>query len=101
MSKIVLYMSMAPDGFVAGPNMGPGNGLGDGGHRLHEWGLPGADASHEGAAGHLAGVNREVMDELMSTAAVVAGRRKAHAPSPDRKSAVLAVREVADVIDRS
>jgi hypothetical protein len=47
MSKVVLYMSMSLDGFVAGPNVGPGNGLGDGGHRLHEWGLPGADASHE------------------------------------------------------
>jgi|SRR5712692_2904299 len=55
MSKAVLYMSMSLDGFVAGPNVGPGNGLGDGGHRLHEWFLTGAGASHKGAAGHLAG----------------------------------------------
>jgi dihydrofolate reductase len=75
MSKVVLYMSMSLDGFIAGPNEGPGNGLGDRGHRLHEWGLTGADASHKGAADHLAGVNREVMDELMSTGAVVVGRR--------------------------
>ena len=40
----VLYMSMSLDGFIAGPNEGPGNGLGDGGHRLHEWALAGADA---------------------------------------------------------
>ena len=39
----VLYMSMSLDGFIAGPNAGPGNGLGDGGHRLHEWVLSGAD----------------------------------------------------------
>jgi dihydrofolate reductase len=75
MSKVVLYMSMSLDGFIAGPNEGPGNGLGDGGHRLHEWFLMDADAGHQGAAGRLTGVNREVMDELMSTGAVVVGRR--------------------------
>jgi dihydrofolate reductase len=75
MSKTVLYMSMSVDGFIAGPNDGPDNGLGDGGHRLHEWFLPDADADHTGAADHLVGVNRELMDELMATGAVVAGRR--------------------------
>ena len=40
MSKTVLYMSMSVDGFIAGPSEGPGNGLGDGRHRLHEWFLP-------------------------------------------------------------
>ena len=34
MSATVLYMSISLDGFVAGPNEGPDNGLGDGGHRL-------------------------------------------------------------------
>jgi hypothetical protein len=28
----VLDMSMSLDGFIAGPNAGPGNGLGDGGN---------------------------------------------------------------------
>jgi hypothetical protein len=31
MPSTVLYMSMSLDGFVAGPNEGPDNGLGDGG----------------------------------------------------------------------
>ncbi len=66
---------MSLDGFIAGPNAGPGNGLGDGGHRLHEWFLTGAEAGHQGAAARLTGVNREVMDELMATGAVVVGRR--------------------------
>ena len=48
-SATVLYMSMSLDGFIAGPNAGPGNGLGDGGHRLHEWALPGAGADHKGS----------------------------------------------------
>src|SRR2546430_3228201 len=47
-SATVLYMSMSLDGFIAGPNEGPGNGLGDGGHRLHEWILTDADADHKG-----------------------------------------------------
>ena len=37
MTATVLYMSMSLDGFIAGPNEGPDNGLGDGEHRLHEW----------------------------------------------------------------
>jgi hypothetical protein len=40
MSATVLYMSMSLDGFIAGPNAGPNNGLGDGGNRLHDWLLP-------------------------------------------------------------
>ncbi len=43
MPATVLDMSMSLDGFIAGPNAGPGNGLGDGGHRLHEWFLTDAD----------------------------------------------------------
>jgi dihydrofolate reductase len=72
-SATVLYMSMSLDGFIAGPNEGPGNGLGDGGHRLHEWVLTGADAGPRGV-GSLAGVDGQVVDEFMATGAVVAGR---------------------------
>lgn len=65
MSATVLYMSMSLDGFIAGPNVRPDNGLGDGGQRLHDWIIPAV----EGAA------NRQIFDELMATGAVVAGRR--------------------------
>jgi dihydrofolate reductase len=75
MSSTVLYMSMSLDGFIAGPNAGPGNGLGDGGERLHEWIFQGAEGGDlEAAVGRLRGVNRQVYDESMSTGAVVAGR---------------------------
>ena len=74
MSATVLYMSMSLDGFIAGPNERPDNGLGDGGHRLHEWALPGADSSHKDIS-DLGGVNGQVVDEFMATGAVVAGRR--------------------------
>ena len=82
MSATVLYMSMSLDGFIAGPNDTPDNGLGDGGERLHEWfftdGAPELGGGHEElretiVAG-VSGVNRQIVDEFMSTGAVVAGR---------------------------
>jgi dihydrofolate reductase len=73
-SATVLYMSMSLDGFIAGPNEGPGNGLGDGGERLHEWGFTGVDAEPSGIFGRRGGVNGQVVDEMMATGAVVAGR---------------------------
>ena len=73
MSATVLAMSMSLDGFIAGPNEGPDNGLGDGGHRLHQW-SPDPDPERKAAWGMEAGVNRQIYDEVMSTGAVVAGR---------------------------
>ena len=66
MSRSVLYMSTSLDGFIAGPDDGPGNGLGDHGHRLHEWFADKAKADP---------VNRAVLAEAMATGAVVVGRR--------------------------
>jgi dihydrofolate reductase len=74
MSATVLYMSMSLDGFVAGPNEAPDNGLGDGGERLHEWFSSGAPSEHSGVPGRPAGVSGELTDALTSTGAVVAGR---------------------------
>ena len=74
MSKSVLYMSMSVDGFIAGPNVAPGNGLGDKGQRLHEWFLPDADPEKR-TGSHLTGANRDAVDEAMTTGAVVVGRR--------------------------
>jgi dihydrofolate reductase len=68
-------MSMSLDGFIAGPNESPDNGLGDGGDRLHEWVFPGAEGGDfDAAVARLSGVNRQVYDEFMATGAIVAGR---------------------------
>jgi dihydrofolate reductase len=72
-SATVLYMSMSLDGFIAGPNERPDNGLGDGGHRLHEWALESPEAGHKEISG-LGGANGQVVEEFMATGAVVAGR---------------------------
>src|SRR3954447_2061188 len=73
MSAAVLYMSMSLDGFIAGPNEGPDNPLGDDGHRLHEWFLTGGDADPE-EVGRPPGVNGQIFDEMMAAGAIVAGR---------------------------
>ena len=72
MPSSVLYMAMSLDGFIAGPNDGPGNPGGDGFLRLHEWGLN-ADGEMERPAGP-AGV---LFDEFNASGAVLSGRRTA------------------------
>jgi dihydrofolate reductase len=73
-SATVLYMSISLDGFIAGPNEGPDNGLGDGGHRLHEWAMTGDGDVDLGAIRRSGGINGKLVDEFMSTGALVAGR---------------------------
>src|SRR5581483_7345862 len=74
MSSTVLYMSMSLDGFVTGPNEGPANGLGDGGELLHEWIFNGTGDHPRQAVGGSGSVNGQIVDEAMSTGAVLTGR---------------------------
>ena len=74
--KVLWHFTMSLDGFVAGPNEGPDNGLGDGGERLHDWVLTGGSAGADGVPALVTeGVNGQVAREFMATGAVVAGRR--------------------------
>ncbi len=66
MGTSVLYMSMSLDGYVAGPNDGPGNPGGDGFGRLHEW---------YGDLSRPSGTGGEFLGEINATGAVLAGRR--------------------------
>jgi dihydrofolate reductase len=75
MSSTVLSMSMSFDGFISGPNDGPRNGLGDGGERLHEWIFHGSGDHPREAVGGSKTVNSRIVDEFMSTGAVLTGRR--------------------------
>jgi dihydrofolate reductase len=72
MSRSVLYMSMSLDGFIAGPDDRPDQGLGRGGEVLHDWlGEPGDRLPFF----HPPGASGTVFDEAMATGAVVVGRR--------------------------
>ena len=37
MGKVIADQSLSLDGFSTGPNVGVGNGMGDGGEQLHDW----------------------------------------------------------------
>jgi dihydrofolate reductase len=71
-------MSVSLDGFIAGPNETPENGLGDGGERLHDWAVAGDEGENVDdvveAMRRSGSVNGQIVDEFMSTGAVVAGR---------------------------
>jgi dihydrofolate reductase len=72
MGRLVLYMSMSLDGFIAGPGDSEDNPFGTNGHRLHEW------LGHgQGPDGFRPGdeAGRTVFDEMLSTGAVITGRR--------------------------
>lgn len=64
MGKVTFNISMSLDGFITGPNVGLGNGLGDRGERLHDWMF---DAKTQ--------TDAAIVDEIYeSTGAVVMGR---------------------------
>lgn len=72
MGRLVLYMSMSLDGFIAGPGDTKQNPFGTNGHQLHEW------LGHgEGADGFRPGdeAGRTVFGEMLSTGAVITGKR--------------------------
>ena len=50
MTKVFAGITTSVDGYIAGPDDGPGKGLGEGGERLHYWVFGGPwtyDASRE------------------------------------------------------
>jgi len=75
MTKVTAAITISVDGYVAGPNDGPGNGLGDGGERLHYWVFGGpwtyADEPRSEATGEDAAWLSEMFAKL---GAVVGGR---------------------------
>jgi dihydrofolate reductase len=75
-SRIVLYMSMSLDGFIAGPQDTKGNALGHGGHRLHKWLAQGGGDDPSGYRPSDE-PGRTVFDEMLATGAVISGRRTA------------------------
>ena len=77
MAKVVFDITTSLDGFVAGPNDGPEQPLGEGGEKLHEWvyGLASWREPH-GLEGGETSRDSEVLDEAMrSVGAIIIGRR--------------------------
>jgi dihydrofolate reductase len=77
MPKLTLDISMSLDGFIAGRNQTLEAPLGEGGERLHEWGVGTASFREaHGLAGGESNLDSEVVEEtIRNTGATVMGRR--------------------------
>lgn len=75
--RVIAEVSTSLDGFVAGPNDGPENALGDGGERLHEWiyDLASWRAQHGLEGGTTNEADERLAESIENTGAVVMGRR--------------------------
>jgi len=76
MTKVLAGITTSVDGYVAGPDDGPGKGLGEGGERLHYWVFGGPwTYETEDQLGEATGEDAAWLEETMARiGAVVAGR---------------------------
>jgi dihydrofolate reductase len=75
MTTVIASITTSVDGYITGPNDGPGRGLGDGGERLHHWVFGGRWTYADEPRGEPTGEDAEHLAEAMSRiGSVVAGR---------------------------
>jgi dihydrofolate reductase len=75
MGKVTAGITVSVDGYVAGPDDGPGRGLGIGGERLHYWVFGGPWSYDAEPDGQATGEDQAWLERAMAgLGAVVAGR---------------------------
>jgi dihydrofolate reductase len=75
MTMVVAAITISLDGYITGPNDGPGRGLGEGGERLHYWVFGGPWSYDSEPRGEATGADKEYLDGAMARlGAVVVGR---------------------------
>jgi dihydrofolate reductase len=75
MTKVIATITTSVDGYVAGPNDGPGKGLGEGGERLHYWVFGGPWTYESEPRGEPTGEDAAYLQEAMSRLGSVVGGR--------------------------
>jgi dihydrofolate reductase len=78
MTKVAAGITTSLDGYITGPNDGPGRGLGDGGERLHYWVFGGPWSYDEEPRGEATGADREFLDEAVARGGAVVGGRNTY-----------------------
>ncbi len=75
MTKVLAGITTSVDGYITGPDDGPGKGLGEGGERLHYWVFGGPWTYDSEPKGEATGEDAAWLAEMFSrVGAVVAGR---------------------------
>jgi dihydrofolate reductase len=75
MGRVVAQITTSLDGYITGPDDGPGCGLGTGGERLHYWVFGGPWSYDEQRSGEATGVDKELLDESFANLGAVIGGR--------------------------
>jgi dihydrofolate reductase len=75
MAKVLAGITTSVDGYIAGPDDGPGKGLGDGGERLHYWVFGGPWTYDDEPRGEPTGADAEWLAEVSSRVGAVVGGR--------------------------
>src|ERR671934_2162211 len=75
MTKVLAGITTSVDGYIAGPDDGPGKGLGDGGERLHYWVFGGPWTYDGEARGEPTGEDAAWLEEAVSRVGAVVGGR--------------------------
>src|SRR6188508_3440855 len=78
MSKIVAGITVSVDGYITGPDDGPGCGLGVGGERLHYWVFGGPWTYDEEPVGQPSGEDAAWLESSMSRIGAVVGGRNTY-----------------------
>jgi dihydrofolate reductase len=75
MTKVLAGITTSVDGYIAGPDDGPGKGLGDGGERLHNWVFGGPWRYDDEERGEATGADAQWLQEAMARVGAVVGGR--------------------------
>ncbi|GEL18454.1 dihydrofolate reductase family protein [Pseudonocardia asaccharolytica] len=78
MTAVVAAIAQSLDGYVTGPDDGPGKGLGEGGERLHYWVFNGPWSYGEAPPGEAASVDKEILDEGVGRSGAIIGGRSTY-----------------------
>jgi dihydrofolate reductase len=75
MTKVLAGITTSVDGYITGPDDGPGKGLGEGGERLHYWVFGRPWTYDSGPEGEASGEDAAWLEGMMSRVGAVVGGR--------------------------
>jgi dihydrofolate reductase len=75
MTKVIASITTSIDGYITGPDDGPGKGLGEGGERLHYWVFGGPWTYDSPGRGEATGADKEFLDSMIEREGAVIGGR--------------------------